>query len=118
MIVDNLERAGVQFINLIRVEYLFHYKDRENKEIFYFEHLFSSHNFINKYFHFQYKGEWFEQARYVVPFQADDGKCVKPIYGDLTDTSITVNNTQILPADNDQWKMFYLTGQGVQVDVS
>ena len=67
---------------------------------------------------FKYKGEWFEQARYNERFESADAKCVKAIYGDRDATSISVNNTELVPEKNGTYKFSSISGKGVQVDVS
>ena len=65
----------------------------------------------------RYGGTWFEQARYPVPFQAPDEKCISPTYGGIDETTVSVNNSAIVPvAETGQWKLQWLLGTAVQVD--
>jgi hypothetical protein len=48
----------------------------------------------------------------------EGSRCQSAIYGDRDETSISVNNTNIVPDDEGLFYFSYLAGKGIQVDVS
>jgi hypothetical protein len=48
----------------------------------------------------------------------EGSRCTKGIYGDRDETSISVNNTNIVPDGEGLFYFSYIDGKGIQVDVS
>ena len=57
-----------------------------------------------------------------MPFQDKKAKCTTATYGDRDDTSVSVNNTQIVPVKKwrqpTQWRLGWGEGQAIQSAVS
>lgn len=64
----------------------------------------------------KYAGSWKELIRYPVRFEDPKGKCVTANYAKLTDTTVEVNNTQIVPIKrSDKWRLQWGLGEAEQL---
>merc|ERR1712123_526588 len=66
----------------------------------------------------KYAGTWYEAGRYSMSFQSDKGHCGIVHYGEVDETTISVNNSEIEPGKKNQMKRTYIIGDAVQPDAS
>ena len=66
----------------------------------------------------RYGGRWYEQVRYPTNFDTPDDKCITAFYGGIDETTVSVNNSAIIPIySTGEEKANWIYGTAVQVRV-
>merc|ERR1711990_542371 len=64
----------------------------------------------------KYGGTWYEAGRYSMKFQSDEARCGIVHYDKIDETTVGVNNSEIIPAKKGKTKRRYILGQAKQTD--
>jgi len=64
----------------------------------------------------QYGGVWYDILSYPMSQADPDNKCVTAYYGLIDETTVSVNNTNVIPLNGGRQKLEYLVGQGKQTE--